>query len=40
MIALTPDLKLGQYNKIPPKLTFASQMLGSIIGSIFNYTSM
>ncbi|KZT33595.1 OPT superfamily oligopeptide transporter [Sistotremastrum suecicum HHB10207 ss-3] len=34
------DLKLGQYNKIPPRLTFASQMLGSIIGSIFNYTMM
>ncbi|KAF8578774.1 OPT superfamily oligopeptide transporter [Ramaria rubella] len=34
------DLKLGQYNKIPPRLTFASQMLGSIVGSIFNYTMM
>ncbi|KAF8491247.1 OPT oligopeptide transporter [Gautieria morchelliformis] len=34
------DLKLGQYNKIPPRLTFASQLLGSIVGSIFNYTMM
>ncbi|RPD65255.1 OPT oligopeptide transporter [Lentinus tigrinus ALCF2SS1-7] len=34
------DLKLGQYTKIPPRLTFAAQMAGSIIGSIFNYTMM
>ena len=33
------DLKLGQYTKLPPRLTFAAQMAGSIIGSIFNYTS-
>ncbi|KAF8524054.1 OPT oligopeptide transporter [Hysterangium stoloniferum] len=37
---LLQDLKLGQYNKIPPRFTFASQMLGSIIGSIFNYAMM
>lgn len=37
---LLQDLKLGQYNKIPPRFTFASQVLGSIIGSIFNYTMM
>ena len=33
------DLKLGQYTKLPPRLTFAAQMAGSIIGSIFKYTS-
>ncbi|KAK0228010.1 OPT oligopeptide transporter protein-domain-containing protein [Armillaria fumosa] len=33
------DLKLGQYTKLPPRITFATQMAGSIIGSIFNYTS-
>jgi hypothetical protein len=34
------DLKLGQYTKLPPRWTFASQMAGSIVGSIFNYTMM
>ncbi|KAI0945261.1 hypothetical protein AcW1_001521 [Taiwanofungus camphoratus] len=34
------DLKLGQYTKIPPRWTFAAQMAGSILGSIFNYTMM
>jgi hypothetical protein len=33
------DLKLGQYTKVPPRWTFAFQMAGSIVGSIFNYTS-
>lgn len=34
------DLKLGQYTKLPPRMTFAAQMAGSIVGSIFNYTMM
>ncbi|KDR80229.1 hypothetical protein GALMADRAFT_1186070 [Galerina marginata CBS 339.88] len=34
------DLKLGQYTKVPPRMTFAAQMAGSIIGSIFNFTMM
>ncbi|KAI0070550.1 OPT oligopeptide transporter [Panus rudis PR-1116 ss-1] len=34
------DLKLGQYTKLPPRATFAAQMAGSILGSIFNYTMM
>lgn len=34
------DLKLGQYIKLPPWYTFGAQMVGSIIGSIFNFTMM
>ncbi|ETW80571.1 oligopeptide transporter [Heterobasidion irregulare TC 32-1] len=37
---LLQDLKLGQYTKVPPRWTFAFQMAGSIVGSIFNYTMM
>ncbi|PPQ96839.1 hypothetical protein CVT26_006008 [Gymnopilus dilepis] len=37
---LLQDLKLGQYTKVPPRMTFFAQMAGSIIGSIFNYTMM
>ncbi|KAI0266794.1 OPT oligopeptide transporter [Gloeopeniophorella convolvens] len=37
---LLQDLKLGQYTKLPPRWTFAAQMAGSIVGSIFNYTMM
>lgn len=36
---LAEDLKLGQYTKLPPRATLAAQMIGSIVGSIFNYTS-
>ena len=39
VLYMLQDLKLGQYTKIPPRWTFAAQMAGSIIGSIFNYTS-
>jgi len=35
---MVQDLKLGQYVKLPPRATFTFQMLGSLIGSIFNYT--
>ncbi|KAF4602800.1 hypothetical protein EYR40_006017 [Pleurotus pulmonarius] len=34
------DLKLGQYIKLPPRMTFVAQIAGSIVGSIFNYTMM
>ncbi|KAI0051926.1 OPT superfamily oligopeptide transporter [Auriscalpium vulgare] len=37
---LLQDLKLGQYTKLPPRWTFAAQMAGSVVGSIFNYTMM
>ncbi|KAF8919170.1 OPT oligopeptide transporter protein-domain-containing protein [Mucidula mucida] len=39
-VYLLQDLKLGQYTKLPPRATFAAQMAGSILGSIFNYTMM
>lgn len=31
------DLKIGHYLKVPPRMTFLHQMLGTIIGCIFNY---
>ncbi|KAJ7700279.1 OPT oligopeptide transporter [Mycena olivaceomarginata] len=31
--------KAGQYTKLPPRITFGTQMAGSIVGAIFNYTS-
>lgn len=37
---LLNDLKKGQYVKIPPKDTFFAQILGSVIGAIFNYIMM
>ncbi|KAJ7784362.1 OPT oligopeptide transporter protein-domain-containing protein [Mycena metata] len=37
---LLQDLKLGQYTKLPPRITFATQMAGSLVGAIFNYTMM
>ncbi|KAJ7245016.1 OPT oligopeptide transporter protein-domain-containing protein [Mycena haematopus] len=37
---LLQDLKLGQYTKLPPRITFGTQMAGSIVGAIFNYTMM
>ncbi|VDC07714.1 unnamed protein product [Peniophora sp. CBMAI 1063] len=40
VLYMLQDLKLGQYTKIPPRWTFAAQMAGSIVGSIFNYTMM
>ncbi|ANB15872.1 oligopeptide transporter OPT1 [Sugiyamaella lignohabitans] len=38
--AMLQDLKQGQYVKLSPRSTFAAQILGSIIGSIFNYIMM
>ncbi|KAJ7164028.1 OPT oligopeptide transporter [Mycena crocata] len=37
---LLQDLKLGQYTKLPPRVTFGVQMAGSIVGAVFNYTMM
>ncbi len=36
-IALLGDMKLGTYVKIPPKVTFYMQMLGTIVGALLNY---
>ena len=39
-ITLVQDLKFGQYAKIPPRITFAAQILGTMIGSVFTYIIM
>lgn len=31
------DLKIGHYLKVPPRLVFLNQIIGTILGSIFNY---
>ncbi|KAH3662227.1 hypothetical protein OGAPHI_005475 [Ogataea philodendri] len=38
--SLLSDLKMGHYVKLPPKDTFAAQLIGTVIGSIFNYIMM
>ncbi|KAG1146924.1 hypothetical protein G6F37_000865 [Rhizopus arrhizus] len=35
--AMANDLKIGHYMKVPPRMTFIYQVLGTIIGAIFNY---
>ncbi|VEU21697.1 DEKNAAC102745 [Brettanomyces naardenensis] len=37
---LLNDLKVGQYVKLPPRDTFFAQILGTLIGAIFNYIMM
>jgi hypothetical protein len=37
---LIRDLKMGQYTKLPPRVTFTVQCLGSVIGGILNYIIM
>lgn len=39
-LGLLRDLKLGQYSKIPPRVTFTVQMVGAIVGAILNYIIM
>ncbi|KAI8635988.1 OPT family small oligopeptide transporter [Parasitella parasitica] len=34
---MTSDLKIGHYLKVPPRAVFLNQMLGTLIGCIFNY---
>ncbi|KAL0080370.1 OPT family small oligopeptide transporter [Phycomyces blakesleeanus] len=34
---MAADLKIGHYLKVPPRLTFLAQMIGTIVGCIFNY---
>ncbi|KAF8993551.1 peptide transporter MTD1 [Cyathus striatus] len=37
---LIRDLKMGQYTKLPPRVTFAVQALGAVIGGLLNYVIM
>jgi hypothetical protein len=37
---MTRDLKMGQYTKLPPRVTFTMQCLGAIIGALINYIVM
>jgi len=37
---LSRDLKLGQYTKLPPRVTFNVQVIGTIIGGLLNYVMM
>ncbi|KAF5365456.1 hypothetical protein D9758_010828 [Tetrapyrgos nigripes] len=39
-LALLGDLKMGQYTKIPPRVTFMLQIIGTIVGGILNFTIM
>ncbi|KAI0071556.1 OPT oligopeptide transporter [Panus rudis PR-1116 ss-1] len=39
-IALLEDLKLGQYVKLAPRVTFSMQMIGTVVGAILNYIMM
>lgn len=39
-IALLQDLKLGQYVKLAPRVTFLSQVLGTVVGAVLNYVMM
>ncbi|OBZ65710.1 Oligopeptide transporter 3 [Grifola frondosa] len=39
-IAMLQDLKLGQYVKLAPRVTFLMQMLGTVVGAILNYVMM
>jgi len=39
-LALLKDLKLGQYCKIPPRVTFTMQFIGTIIGGLLNFVIM
>ncbi|KAI0669078.1 OPT oligopeptide transporter [Trametes maxima] len=39
-IAMLSDLKLGQYCKLPPRVTFTMQILGTVVGAILNYVMM
>ncbi|KAL1628600.1 hypothetical protein SLS56_005832 [Neofusicoccum ribis] len=39
-INLTQNLKLGQYAKLPPRITFTAQLTGTIVGSIISYIVM
>jgi hypothetical protein len=37
--SMLSDLKLGQYTKIPPRVTYIVQMVGTIVGAMLNCMS-
>lgn len=37
---LIRDLKMGQYTKLPPRVTFTVQCVGAIVGGLLNYIIM
>ncbi|KAF8147837.1 peptide transporter MTD1 [Crassisporium funariophilum] len=37
---LIRDLKMGQYTKLPPRVTFTVQCMGAVIGGLLNYIIM
>ncbi|KAF8610390.1 oligopeptide transporter [Ceratobasidium sp. AG-I] len=39
-IGLAGDLKMGQYLKIPPRVMFATQVWGTLLGAFINYAVM
>ncbi|KAI0063813.1 OPT superfamily oligopeptide transporter, partial [Artomyces pyxidatus] len=39
-MTLLADFKLGHYCKVPPRVTFFSQICGAIVGSILNYVML
>ncbi|KIK05428.1 hypothetical protein K443DRAFT_641227 [Laccaria amethystina LaAM-08-1] len=39
-LSLLRDLKLGQYTKLPPRVTFCVQTIGTIIGALLNFVIM
>ncbi|KAL0057794.1 hypothetical protein AAF712_015552 [Marasmius tenuissimus] len=38
--SMARDLKMGQYTKCPPRVTFTMQCLGAVIGALLNYIIM
>ena len=39
-IAMLGDLKLGQYTKLAPRVTFLMQILGTVVGAVLNCASL
>ena len=38
VLYMLQDLKLGQYCKLPPRITFSMQILGTVVGAVLNCT--
>jgi len=39
-LLLLADLKTGQYTKVPPRVTFGVQFIGTVVGGILNFVIM